>query len=561
MLRPLVSRCLGASLLLAPALALSACPRVASVPEDPLLEAICEDASGWGGLGLRVGVAVDILFVIDNSGSMAEHQVKLEAGIAELFARLDAVDADYRIGFTTTDNGNPWCPVGTTTPEAGKLVLSSCEQRLDDFVFDGGAIDARDVACSDPCTLDPADLVITPTSTDVDPNLVARPWIERRAGVTNLPAGTDPVEAFKCFAPQGINGCGFESPLESMLQGLARAQDVDEVSYGFLRQDAVLAVVILTDEVDCSYNQEWAAIFEQDGDKVFWEDPSEPFPSSALCWNAGVTCIGSSSGYDGCEPVNKDELGNETANPSRAVLHSVSRYTARLAAIETQLHDYHPDLDVLFTLIAGVEGGGEDWTVTYADAEDPAWQLAFGIGPGCTGADGLSATPPVRLRSVAETVDPLGLYSVCAADYGQAMASLGDRISTGAEPSCHWSCVADGDRSTPQLEPRCTVRQLGAAGASGAEIVDCEREPDGRYRIDPATGGQQIPAGQDLCYALLVDPGGETLDTLDNLSDECVAAGSNLEFVLVRRLGYSGPSTSIEVDCELSGCPELDCAS
>ena len=77
-----------------------------------------------GGLQLTVNKDVDILFVIDNSGSMGEEQAILANNFASFIEVLEAedVEANYRIGITTTDNGNPWCPPGVTTPESGKLV-------------------------------------------------------------------------------------------------------------------------------------------------------------------------------------------------------------------------------------------------------------------------------------------------------------------------------------------------------------------------------------------------------------------------------------------------------
>src|SRR5690606_3982152 len=124
----------------------------------------------------------------------------------------------YRIGVTTTDNGNPWC--NATTPEAGALVMSSCRTRLGDFVFD--TVDAQDLACNDICSLDEDALEIIPTATEYDAEPTPRPWLERIEGHKNIPATTSTVEAFQCFGPQGINGCGFESPLESMSLALAR---------------------------------------------------------------------------------------------------------------------------------------------------------------------------------------------------------------------------------------------------------------------------------------------------------------------------------------------------
>src|SRR4029078_9614293 len=64
---------------------------------------------------------VDVLFVVDNSGSMAEEQIALTSAFGSFVEVREqpGVVSSYRIGITTTDNGNPWC--GDTSPESGAL--------------------------------------------------------------------------------------------------------------------------------------------------------------------------------------------------------------------------------------------------------------------------------------------------------------------------------------------------------------------------------------------------------------------------------------------------------
>jgi hypothetical protein len=551
-----------AALTLLAGAALTACPERLPSGED---ESPSEPLTCAGGLResydqltLPHNREVDILFVIDNSASMAAAQARLSHAAGALFEQLDAVGADYRIGFTTTDNGNPACE--GTTPEAGALVLSSCTSRLADFELDG---DAADLACNDLCGLDEVGLAITPTATHFDDNPAPRPWLERNAGRTNLPEGTDPVAAFQCFAPQGVSGCGFESPLESMYLALQRSFASDQASYGFVRPGALLAVVVVTDEADCSYANAWAEAFEDSGDKPFWSDPSATAPSSAVCWNAGVVCDGDPSGYDGCEPANKAIDGSLTQSPNLAVLHPLARYLGLLDNLEDEAQVLHASREHLFTLIAGVEGGGEDWSVAYADAEDPEFQLEYGIGPGCVGDDGQAAIPPVRLRELAEQVGRGGLYSVCDADYSPALDDLGAQIAEQFGPLCYSKCACDSDMDTPQLEATCTLEahSPGLANTSFA-IPECLRGTDGSYQSDAQTDtGYAIPEGGDICFASRVDPDGSvTADPRDDMSAACVASNFNLEFVLARRPGYSLPAgTAITVDCPLADYPEIDC--
>jgi hypothetical protein len=367
---------------------------------------------------------LDILVVMDNSGSMADAQLRFVLATTELVGLLDAAGLDWRIGITTSDNGNPWCPAGTTTPEGGKLVLESCTTRLGDFLF-GNNVDVQDELCNDLCPND--NFTITNTTTTVDPSPQPRPWIERTGGQGNV-SGVSVEEALRCVIPMGVNGCGFESQLESGYVALTRAGLADEESYGFLRKDASLLVLIVSDEADCSYNS--SEIFEADGSKTFWSDPTAPYPTSAVCWNAGVQCTGDPSNYSSCDPENFDINGAPTDRGANSVLEPISRYTSQLDEIEGQRTSVNPGARVRLAVVGGV---GLDGTPHYADTTDLAFQDSFGIGPGCEDAgSSMAAVPPVRMRDVAlASGGPLG--SICAPDYSPFLSQLVESFVAGCD--------------------------------------------------------------------------------------------------------------------------------
>ncbi|MCA9648610.1 MAG: hypothetical protein H6712_27025 [Myxococcales bacterium] len=348
---------------------------------------------------------VDILFVVDNSGSMGEEQGKIAASIGNLVGVLDGASppVDYRIGVTTTDNGNPWCQ--GTGPEGGALVATSCLGRLSDFVFEGAqVIDATEEACLDVCAIEALGL--------------DTPWIDVQSstGTTNAPEGAV-IDALRCMLPQGINGCGFEQPLESLYKSIQRFDSQAEASYGFHRDGALLAVVIITDEVDCSHNPEHETIFLPDGNRVFWSDPTGPAPTSAVCWNAGVECAGSGNPYDECHSQDLDENGEVVTEGAvdDAVLHPVVRYTAQLAGAGV--------------FVVSIDGVTESGFPVYADAlSDPEFQESFGIGPGCESSAG-RAVPPVRIRDVVASVSGAeNQYSICSSGFEVAMNAIATGI-------------------------------------------------------------------------------------------------------------------------------------
>ena len=364
--------------------------------------------------------AVDILLVVDNSGSMGEEQARLAASIGSLVAGLDAAGADYRVGITTTDNGNPWC--NGTGPEGGRLVATSCRSRTQDFVFAGAQmVDATQEACLDVCPEEWANIAISPTSTAGDPQARPRPWIESIGGATNLPPGLSVTQALQCMVPQGINGCGFEEHLESMYKAIVRSETDGEESQGFHRPGVPLMVLMFTDEADCSLNKAHETIFLPDGDRTFWSDPTTGAPTSAVCWNAGVECLGGM-----CSSIDLDPQGNPVPSDladDDASLRPVSRYLARLDEVEANDQALNPGSRVFFALIAGV---GSDGTPVYQQGIDPQFELDFGIGPGCESPT-TRAVPPVRnfeLSNQFRIGDDRNTFSICDDDLGPALESL-----------------------------------------------------------------------------------------------------------------------------------------
>ncbi|PRQ05978.1 vWA domain-containing protein [Enhygromyxa salina] len=494
-----------------------------------------------GGLPLDVNKKVDVLLVIDNSGSMGDEQANLAANFGPFIERLELAGADYRIGITTTDIGGPLCG---NTANGGELQLSSCVDRPHTFSSAATKEDKFDVACAAQCGLSSADLEIQPTSISADGEAVARPWIQSFNGVDNLPADVDTHAAFACFAPQGISGCGWESPLEATARALTNMQNVDRPEFGFLRDDAILAVLIVTDEVDCSFNPSLKnELFVED---TFFAEGAESV-TSAVCWNGGVQCSGESP-YDDCWDANLGASGELTTDPDASVLRPVSRYVDLLEGIAATKIGGR---EVLVSVIAGVpadysSGAGE---LIYADSPNPEFQRDFGIGAGCeneVNGELQTAVPPVRLEAFASAFMGAGLaenarnvYSVCEADYTPAILDIVAGIEVELPPACFPACVLDLDASTEALEFSCDVTQT--AGGAEQDIVECL----------VGDGGYELPAGEDACWIA---------KTGDELAEACVAERRNLEFELIRRSGVVVPGdVVVRAECELSSRPSIDC--
>lgn len=486
---------------------------------------------------LAINRDVDIMLLVDNSASMGEEQGKLAADIGVLVDTLEGAGANYRIGVTTTDNGNPWC--SGTTPEGGSLRATSCLSRQSEFVFEGAeTIDALNEACASVCDL--PDVMLDSTTVDVDVELRPRPWIEGGPLGTNV-SGASVSEALACIVPQGIDGCGFEQPLESAHKAVQRSNFEAEDGFGFLRVGAVHGFLVVSDESDCSYTTDEETIFLPDGDRAFWSDPSAGSPTSAVCWNAGVRCDGRGPSYADCEPADYEAGGSETSSDS-AVMRPVDRYVDLLQELEDSDNMFAVEpRDLVFAVLGGVSPDG---SISFSDGQDPAWVEGFGIGPGCVSSDG-EAFPPVRMRAVAQEFSVAGeqnLFPICDSSFAYALEAFADQLVDQIVPACVPACVEDTEPGFSGVQPQCTV-QMENVQLNGNLVTT---------QI-PACEGGAPPGVANICWDAL---------TGADMSDFCAGEGWNLEMEFTH--GPDGgfpPGATVEAVCEYSTDKSTDCPS
>lgn len=150
---------------------------------------------------------IDLLFVIDNSYSMADEQANLVASVPGFIAGITEMlgpEADYRVGVITTD--------------AYAFNTFGCT-RLGDLVTQTGGEASSQSTCG--------------------------PFVEGQPFMTDA----DRLgEAFSCAAAVGISGASNEKPMEALTTLLMRNDA--PCAGGFVRDDAVLVIVVITDEED-----------------------------------------------------------------------------------------------------------------------------------------------------------------------------------------------------------------------------------------------------------------------------------------------------------------------
>lgn len=164
--------------------------------------------------------AVDLLFVIDNSGSMADEQANLIASVPGFIDGISdrlGVSTDYHVGVVSTDEATF---NGDGCQEIGALVTRT-----------GGDLSS---------------------DADCGPYVDGTPFITPR---------DDLATSFACAAQLGIDGNGIERPMDALAAALHPADGLMGCNADFLREEALLVIVLITDEEDAD---------DSEGDPVSW---------------------------------------------------------------------------------------------------------------------------------------------------------------------------------------------------------------------------------------------------------------------------------------------------
>ncbi|WP_157069415.1 hypothetical protein [Sandaracinus amylolyticus] len=373
---------------------------------------------------------VDLVLLVDDSGSMEEEQDILEERIADLVRDLTtppdengdgradwgAVDR-LRVAIVTTDMGTS----GVPAPDG----VGVCEGLGDDGEYQSAA------SCSG------AELGLQVYQTGEDAGAFAA-----RIG---------------CIVDSlGLNGCGIEQQLEAASRAVERGSDVPD---GFPAEDAILAVLVLSDEEDCSLEQPDAfyAEFERTG-RV-----------NLLCQDAALGANGA----------------------SQAWLRSIDSLATRLAA-------GREDGSFVFGAITGlpIDLSGESPATILADPRMVYGERTDSMNrrvptAACTSENG-DATPARRIVEVASRFERSVLHSICSDDFGPAIQEVTRAIAqqigefclprriplVGERVECELRVkLAEGescDRARGQTEVErddgravCVVDQVAADGSTG----------------------------------------------------------------------------------------------
>lgn len=329
-------------------------PPGATAEQALLAKQSCYSATQPTLLDPRLHKDVDILFVIDNSPSMAPKQRVLAAAIPQFISEIDATGANYQVGIVTTDLGfnvADGTPVGVrfpATPQTPGSALAAC----DSAAGDDGVLQNK--TCMDRTNLQ-GDAAAACQTLCPDPQYVPKGgarYIAKIDGLTNVPVkmmgGRDvgPQLAFQCLSLVGDTGCAVEQPLEAAKRALDNHRPDNQ---GFIRKTSVLAVIFITDEDDCSVQQQKRALLNPA--VAHTSEASCTTPSadaSGACYNVDYRCAALDLECD--QPMNMPGAKRNCRERPGSFLNSIDQYVNFFSSLP------NPNL-----VIAGI------WTPTILD--------------------------------------------------------------------------------------------------------------------------------------------------------------------------------------------------
>ncbi len=498
--------------------------------QGPDALAACQSAAGSAeaaGVGqetdLYISVSpvrqLDLIFMIDNSPSMAPKASKLAQQFPKLLAALedpsDGRYPDLRVAIIDSDLGTGGAyPSGACGPTAS-LDANNSFGDLGNFQMRGAA----------GCGANPDAL-----------------WLEYANG---KPKNYDPTmdigQVFGCLAGNlGAVGCGQEHPLQAF--EFAFAANLHQSQSGglqntFLRPQAYLGLVILSDEDDCS-----AAT----NDGMFGDKPELRGESTSLrCATRAHQCNGvnltdAPPGYptsakfeasfadcaartDACPNPTDGNAATDTSGPTTcSPLKDIHHLAQEIMSLKAD-----PSNQIMVAGIFGWPRNGEAlanakykidlvpgprpedvdnqqglvwdyWPVCYDPDHEPKDPATFDADAWAWGAQG-----GLRIAAFIDEFGPNGLkFSICERDFGPAMDVIGGSVAMMLQNLCIDARLMDVDPVTPGLQPDCRVVYRVPESDSTTGKVTYTESPQSLPMCPPGATPDTITAD---CWQLILD--------------------------------------------------------
>ncbi|QQR90071.1 MAG: hypothetical protein IPJ88_18315 [Myxococcales bacterium] len=249
---------------------------------------------------------IDILFMIDNSNSMTEEQGALAQEFATMVNVLTTGELEIE-----TENGTETKTFSPVTDMHIGVVSSDMGVGSADINAVGTCgNDSRDAGydqtIGDDGLLQTAGDTSNPACAESYPSFLTYSCDDN--GNCN-PSSSVLASDFTCVAKLGVGGCGVEQQLESVLKALSDPAATDPVTFqngeghgsngdetlgvapganaGFVRDDSLLAIIMITDEDDCSTSN--PDVFTAVSQNSEWNSPLNRIPAFRCASNPAIS--------------------------------------------------------------------------------------------------------------------------------------------------------------------------------------------------------------------------------------------------------------------------------
>jgi hypothetical protein len=487
---------------------------------------------------------IDILFMIDNSPSMDPKQTALANNFPKMIAALQKLPGglpDVHIGVVSSNmgagNGAMGGNCGNGLGDRG-LLWGNDPTDMTASVADGSpyATDPNHPLIASGCGLNLNQRWIEDIQ---DPNNPGR--IRNYTTANNLQL----QDVFSCLAKAvGVAGCGEEHQLQATRVALIPQTSINTANNGFLRSNAYLAIVLITDEDDCSANNDNTMndnMFDMGGKRDVGDTTSLRCAARGhLCGNGAIPTYDPSIGYTGTTPFS----------------HTFTDCSAKVQAdpnnpdhVYLPLYDVQEMIDsVNYTkgaqagqkiLVSGIIGwppGPNDKNLPTDLQTNPNYRIdkdatslpasqqsLWDYMPICTipsqkSADGniYKAYGGLRLKKFVDAFGDKGqVFSICNSDFTNAMVQIGNAIVQVLTPGCVTYPLIDTDPNTPNItEPECVVYDQTPCSPAGSgdclsegytqkKLSEC-KDASGKI-LDPSSLDPSGAGGQAAVDALLAN--------------------------------------------------------
>jgi hypothetical protein len=379
--------------------------------------------------------AVDIVFVVDNSGSMSQEQANLARNFPVFMQELALLQGgDFRVAVVNTDLGGGAATMNgecaPTTPGGDRGLF--CH--------------VRGVDKCGMCGVDTSQGRFLRT---INPNYQGAP--------ATLPS------VFTCLATMGTSGCSFEHSIGALRNSLTLPENGQ-----FVRPDAYLAFVLITDEEDCTAPP----------DSQLFANPDPAGDWSLRCYTEAVVCNGAHP-----SAAASNFALNECQVATDGQLTPVNQLVQDILAVKNN--------DPTLIIAAGIFG----WPLPGQEAaarhriSGGGQGGTFTMQPVCQSGNG-SATPGYRVKSFVESFPNHATYSICQDDFRDAMRRLGEKIRATVGPPCVDAPLVDIDANTAGLQVDCSVTEKIKLDGGGVD-----------ERVLPAC----TPGFNGVCWSLVAN--------------------------------------------------------